>query len=89
MSYNDSHCVTIVNSQRQETDNISDRDNIKGPGPGTQQCQMLKAGTGSRPIPASPIRSRVLVAPEIERQSHKKVNMSKASRSIMGKPMSK
>ena len=59
--YNDIHRVTIVNSHRQEleTDTSSDQN----PGPWTQQCEMLKPGTGSRPILASSIRSRVLVAP--------------------------
>jgi len=35
----DHHRVTIINSQRQETDNISDRNNIKTRDPGSNSAK--------------------------------------------------
>ena len=35
----DHHRVTIINSQRQETDNISDRNNIKNRDPGSKSAK--------------------------------------------------
>jgi len=59
-TYDNTHRAAIIYSQRQETDNIRDRDNIKTRDPESKSAKC----TVSPPVPSYP-GSQVLVAPQM------------------------